>query len=267
MISPLYGQLSPLRIPTLALEIPQTIPGLQLWLDATTGLFDAATGGSAVTADSSAVARWEDRSGNSRHHTQATANNRPILKTNQINGKNIVSFDGANDILVNTPSTVFRNVSAYTFFAVRKNRSSVTGGTKRLFSNNDANTQVRFDFITTFTNKSTISARRLPTDTLATLAAPNNNTTSGTFELFCALVDHTNTTAKVFKNGTISASSSSFLTSGNTNDTSYRTVIAGFSLSSGVADVDVAEILVYHGALSDADRGTIESYLTTKWGL
>ena len=74
MLSPLYGQLSPLRIPTLALEVPQTIAGLQLWLDATTGLYDAASGGGAVTTDSAAVARWEDRSGNARHFTQSIAN-------------------------------------------------------------------------------------------------------------------------------------------------------------------------------------------------
>ena len=60
---------------------PTDIAGLQLWLDATTGLFDATSGGSAVTTDGSAVARWEDQSTNGRNLTQATVNDRPVLKT------------------------------------------------------------------------------------------------------------------------------------------------------------------------------------------
>lgn len=78
---------------------PLSISGLQLWLDATTGLFDATSGGSAVTTDGSAVARWEDRSGNGRHATEVGINNRPVLKTAVQNGRNVIQFDGSNDIL------------------------------------------------------------------------------------------------------------------------------------------------------------------------
>jgi hypothetical protein len=266
MITPLYGQLSPLRVPTLSLELPKTIAGLQLWLDATTGLYDATSGGSLVTTDSDAVARWEDRSENARHHTNSTLNNRPILKINQINGKNVVSFDGSNDFLANS-STVFCNVSGYTFFGVKKNRSTVSGGTRTFFDNNDGSTQIRFSLITAATNQTRMRGRRLTTDTLTTLTAPNNNTTIGNFELFSVIVDHTNTTVKLFKNGSLNASNVNFLTSGNTSDVSLRTIIGSFSTGSGHADIDVAEIIAYHGVLSDTDRGKIESYLTTKWGL
>lgn len=266
MLSPLYGQLSPLRITTLALEVPKTVAGLQLWLDATTGLYDATSGGSVVTSDSTAVARWEDRSGSARHFTQATANNRPVLKTSQLNGKNIVSFDGTNDALGLTSSTLFRNVSAYTLFFVRKKRTT-TSVTSVAFSNQSGGA-ARFDFNNSATNKSTIRARRLSTDSLATLSAPNNNTTIGNFEMFCAIVNHQNTSAKLFKNGIINAESSAFLTAGNTYDSSIVTSVGANSQSgSSPADIDVAEVLVYHGALSDADRGSVESYLTTKWGL
>jgi len=87
--------------------------------------------------------------------------------------------------------------------------------------------------------------------------------------MFCALVDHSVTTCKFYKNGTLNASNTNFLTTGNTNDVSYNSVLGAFVTngSTSPADIDVAEFLVYHGALSDTDRGTIESYLTTKWGL
>ena len=264
MLSPLYGQLSPLRIPTLSLELPKTIAGLQLWLDATTGLYDATSGGSLVTTDSTAVARWEDQSGNARHFVQATANNRPVLKTSQLNGKNVVSFDGTNDAIQNASSTLFRNVSGYTVFIVRKQRSTISG-TKVVCSNGAT---IRFELICGAINRIQPRARRFSTDGLVSLAVPQNNTTPGNFEMFCALVDHSITTCKFYKKGTLNASNANFLTTGNTNDASASTVLGAQGGGGTVpADIDVSEFLIYHEALSDTDRGKIESYLTTKWGL
>lgn len=249
---------------SFALPIPKTISGLQLWLDATSGLYDATSGGSEVITDSSPVARWEDRSGNGIHFTQSTANNRPVLKTSQLNGKNIVSFDGTNDAIANASSTLFRNVSGYTVFIVRKQRSTISSN-KTVFTNGST---IRFDMLQSGTNKIYPRSRRLSTDSLATLTVSNNNTTPNNFEMFCALVDHSITTCKFFKNGTLNASNTNFLTTGSTNDVSYNSVLGAFNSIGGTpADIDVAEFLVYHGALSDTDRGTIESYLATKWGL
>jgi hypothetical protein len=263
MISPLYGQLSPLRVPTLTLEAPKTVAGLQLWLDATTGLYDATSGGSVVTTDSTAVARWEDRSDNAWHFTQATENNRPFLKTSQLNGKNVVRFDGMNDSLLLGATTLLRNVSGYTFFAVRKNRSSVSA-LKILF----VNASTRFEFNTQSTNNVTLRVRRLATDTLTTLAGGNSSTTANTFQLFCGKVDHANTTATLYRNGTQLATNTAFLTSGNTNDVSNGSGLGANAAGANQwSDADIAEVLIYHEALSDTDRGKIESYLTTKWGL
>jgi hypothetical protein len=247
-------------------EIPQTVSGLQLWLDATTGLYDATSGGSVVAADSAAVARWEDRSGNARHFTQSIANNRPVLRTAQLNGKNIVSFDGSNDFLLTGSNPLLRNVSGYSFFAVRKNKTSVSTN-KTLFANTGTN--LRFEFITSSTNRSYIRARRLSTDTLASINAANNNSTFASFELFSSVVDHANTSAKLYKNASLNATNASFLTSGSTYDSNGQSVIAAQNPAGTlqIADIEIAEILIYHGALSDADRGKIESYLTTKWGL
>lgn len=57
---------------------PLAISGLTLWLDAKAQgtLFDSNVGGN-VIADDGTVGRWEDRSGNGRHFTQATGANRP----------------------------------------------------------------------------------------------------------------------------------------------------------------------------------------------
>lgn len=50
-------------------------------------------------ADDDAVGTLTDQSGNARHFTQATAANKPTFKTNILNSKPAVRFDGSNDFL------------------------------------------------------------------------------------------------------------------------------------------------------------------------
>lgn len=85
---------------------PKSIPGLALWLDAQASntLFDAETGGSPTAADGE-VGRWVDKSGNTRNVTQGTPNNRPRLKTGIVNGRNVLRFDGSNDLLEGVTAT------------------------------------------------------------------------------------------------------------------------------------------------------------------
>ncbi len=55
-----------------------------LWLDAA----DAST----ITLNGSTVSQWNDKSGNSRNFSQATAGNQPLYSINALNGKNVVNF-------------------------------------------------------------------------------------------------------------------------------------------------------------------------------
>lgn len=61
-----------------------------LWLDAA----DLTT----ITSSGGAVSQWNDKSGNGRHVTQATAANQPTTGTVTQNGLNAMSFDG-NDLM------------------------------------------------------------------------------------------------------------------------------------------------------------------------
>lgn len=64
----------------------------QLWLDASSA--------SSVSLDGSGnVAQWSDRSGNGRHVAQATAGFRPKLLPAAKNGRDIIKFDGVDDVL------------------------------------------------------------------------------------------------------------------------------------------------------------------------
>jgi hypothetical protein len=89
---------------------------MSLWLDGSDAatLFDAVSGGSAV-AENGAIARWQDKSGNSNHATQSTSGFRPL----RVSGG--VRFDGTDDRM--TLATGFTGTD-YAFFGVLKKRLS-----------------------------------------------------------------------------------------------------------------------------------------------
>jgi hypothetical protein len=111
--------------------VPLTISGLQLWLNAadSSTFFDATAGGSLVTTDGAAVARWADKSGNNRHATQTTANARPIFNTSpsslRFQTNDFLSLSSSHDIFSNNFDV-----------NIWHRATSVTGGWKVLFETN-----------------------------------------------------------------------------------------------------------------------------------
>jgi hypothetical protein len=89
-------------LPSKSIVNPKSVNGLNVWFDATQGLFDATTGGNAVTTNGASIARWEDQSGNGWHLTQTTAGSRPTLTTSALNSKNGVTFDGVSQHIRDT---------------------------------------------------------------------------------------------------------------------------------------------------------------------
>ena len=86
---------------------PKSLPGRSIWLDANTAgsLAQNSDGSSAAVAADDPVGYWKDLSGNGRHYTQATNNNRPLLKLATHNGKNSLYFDGSVSLLGITNSS------------------------------------------------------------------------------------------------------------------------------------------------------------------
>lgn len=68
--------------------LPSQVAGLQLWLKA-----DAL-----ALADGNAVSSWTDSSANTLHAVQATGAKQPTYKTNIVNGKPVVRFDGGDTL-------------------------------------------------------------------------------------------------------------------------------------------------------------------------
>jgi hypothetical protein len=99
--------------------LPTDIAGLQLWLDfsdASTLFVDA--GITPVSADGQAIYQANDKSGNGKNLTQATAGKRPLYKTGIKNFLSCGQFIRANNTELN--NTIFSQSQPMTIFAVGK---------------------------------------------------------------------------------------------------------------------------------------------------
>lgn len=221
---------------------PTTIAGLEMWYDASDSstLYDATSGGSLVAADG-VVARWEDKSGNSRHATSASAG--PTRKSSVHNGLDVLQFGSGKQFTI--PSQAIPN--SHTLFAVWD----------RATSNNNAVTLAASDlsryshwwqpsgYINTKTNTSYVDWTRTYDSGILAITEIRNATTSTSLR----------------KNGTAlqTIASGGGITSASSG--SYDSISAGYH------DGNICEILFYSAALSDADRDSVEAYLIAKWGI
>jgi hypothetical protein len=272
----------------LPLAYLTSIAGLQLWLDAadSTTLFDATSGGSLVAADGG-VARWEDKSGNARHATQGTSANRPLRKTSVQGSKDVLRFDGSNDslsipsstetfkFLHSADSTIFAvfksgitanpGHGAYAIFGTATTASSTTGV---LFYTGDSDATIANNALYWFVSRG-------QTATWPVFFDGNNYFTSNSFGLISLLSrpqDGTSgnrfairrNTGNLNTTNAPTGSPQTVSTANSTNDLTIGRLPSGESL---FLNGDIAEIIIYNAALSDTDRGLVETYLMAKWGI
>jgi hypothetical protein len=242
---------------------PSNIAGLQLWLDATTGLFDATSGGNPVTTDGGSVARWEDQSGSGRHITQATSGDRPILKTSIQNSKNILRFDGSSQYLSRTDAFVF-NAGATTIFCAIKSSAFVD---KRLIAEgNSANSLPVYAPMQSSQLDGTRVSHFYRTDagSIVLLNQENGGTAfNGSFNL--VQISDTGSQFKFFVNKTETKL---------VNYTRATTTLDRFSIgcllraSPGFfIACDLGEVIIYDSAISTSNKQLVENYLYSKWGI
>jgi hypothetical protein len=273
-------------------SVVTAITGLQLWLDASDAstLFDATSGGSLVAADGG-VARWEDKSGNARHFTQSTSGNRPLRKTGIQNSLAVLRFDGSNDFMSVPSSTAifkFLHDGDSTVFVVLK--PGVVANPDALYwilgnSTDSGSTDEQTGYYLRYDDRT--SARADLDDSLvhvvlnggsprfvgvAKSALPSN-----TFSLATVRGDPGNATiasrSQVRRNGgsaitqvTSDTNGATALPTGNATQNMFVGATPG-ATPSWPLNGDIAEIIMYDTALSDANRADVESYLTTKWAI
>lgn len=236
---------------------PANIAGLQLWLDATTGLFDATSGGSPVTTDGSAVARWEDQSGNTRHAIQATEANRPILKTAIKNNKNVIRLDGASDSL---KVNAFSLTTKRTIFYALSSTSNTTQILCEQSTNYNDNNKLGIFLID---NGTTFFAGYRDS---GNYSAKNFTTRISGSIIIQTRYNDTHASNKMSQNGQ-DLSESSIFTSNVSGSGSFDLFIGARAGNSLFFNGDLYEILIYNEYLADSNISSITNYLNTKWAI
>ena len=264
--------------------------GLQLWLDAAdaTTLYDATTGGSLVAADGG-VARWEDKSGNARHATQGTSGSRPLRKTNQQNGLSTLRFDGTNDLMSIASSTAtfkFMHDGDSTLFVVyRAGFDANPNALYAIIGNgvSDGSIDLQTGFYLRWDDRGAVPFQDQSAYVVANSGNPRyvgvsaaNTFPANVFNLQTIVSNPQDSTianrATIRRNGGSAVSVTTSETNAATalptaNATQNLTIGATSGTAAWFLAGDIAEIIIYDSALSDANRGLVESYLMSKWGI
>ena len=80
-----------------------------------------------AAGEGAAVGQWDDKSGNNRHFTQATPSYQPAITAADLNGYDVLTFDGASDHFV-LPSGFLYNATDLSFFIVFKTPQQTNDG-------------------------------------------------------------------------------------------------------------------------------------------
>jgi hypothetical protein len=224
-----------------------------LWLDAD----DAST----ITLNGSTVSQWNDKSGNGRNASQATAVNQPTRTLNGLGGRTVITFDGTNDWL-GLAASVFSNQLSWSYAVVALKNSAtepVCLFTERAASNNAS--------VGVLAASSTILNRAGGTDA-ATLI---EQTEASAFPVNAAQIlgsVQAPTSGSAYRNGNLTASNSATKAS-----LTFRALAIGGNQLNDTSPAaaqqwwpgPVAEVVITNTTLSTTNRQLLEGYLAWKW--
>jgi hypothetical protein len=235
---------------SIYMVLPNTVlnasQALLLWLDAS----DTST----ITEVGGKVSAWNDKSGNARHAVQSTDSSRGTRETNRF-ASGAIQFDGAEGMTftslnVTVGCTIFivghwtQAAGVYTSMVMAGGSNIQTTGT---------------DYVGIVSSPSSYGTQTLSDSPNFVESATNAiGTQKAVFEY---LTSATLEQSRVFLNGVDITSSR---TGTSWNITIDRVAGQTFYASNGN---QFAEILVYDGILTDAERSDIRAQLSAKWGI
>lgn len=238
-----------------------------LWLDASDAstLYDAISGGSLVAPDG-AVARWEDKSGNSRHATQATSGNRPLRKVSIQNSLDVLRFDGTNDYLA---TGNFSGSQSFERYVVCNDRSSPSQSRIIIAQ------ATSFDAPSPGADYMLNTGRALQTSQNGSsgVGALSQRQTGQVFNGTVFILagqrgDGTHAGHVITINGSAPSVTSPFTSNpGTYTKASSAYGIGARSEGSLPMNGDIAEVLHFQRVLTTDERADLEAHLITKWGL
>jgi len=198
------------------------------------------------------VSVWKDINSKSLvaiNMTQTNPNDRPIYKTNVMNGLPMLEFRGGDNYFNIADGTVPYGDSNYTVFIVAK--FGICAGSCNILASGAASSTN----LNSFQYNSSSVRNSWNASALTTTAAVNN--------LHIYNFTYSNSSGrKIFIDGIQSASDAS---SGRTS-TNAANYLGSTSASAGI-DGYVGEVIIFDRNLKSEERKSVEKYLSNKWGV
>ena len=227
--------------------------GLLFWLRSTNG----------IELNGTTVSKWYDCSGNGHVFEQATATKQPNFLSNQVNTLPAVEFvGGSNNPHLKCTSNFNQWAGSTIFIVLNPTSSSPSGSPRMLDIGNGTTAQDNLGM-----NQPAASDYRYFAydGTTVKNCTHTGGLTVGSFQLLGATEDTTSLVARVFKNGLLGATTSSF--SPLQDVTRASTVIGANSAGTGSFQGKFAEVIVFNSTLSDTQRDAIQRYLLARYRL
>lgn len=228
--------------------------------------FDAADAATITYATSPYIQAWDDKSVGTTVKPANTSGNsavKPQYVINYQNGKNVVYFDGQNDLFTINPFPTLQSITGFTYLVVYK---TLSGSTTQVVSQMKTNTTGVNELYLGITSGSTYSVGG--GGGFATTTGTTTNTNFNVHTIKFDGTKSTNDTKLIYRINKIAQSLSFTTNVGTAVNANVATLYMGES-PDGSNDFSgyIAEILLYTRLLNDMETANMENYLETKWGL
>jgi len=226
---------------------PSDLSGLQLWLKA-----DALS-----LSNNDSVTTWTDSSGNGRDLTTAFA---PTYKTSIVNSKPAVRFDGVHNELSITANlaTTWGITNAFTVFIAMKNAGG-TGTFRPIYQFNEGDTSNQLDLWYQYSDDTAY----MGCGNLASGGRVSGSVTSNTNWMVVS-GRRSGSSGDIWQDGVNVVTSSAYSDSLDSATASFK---IGVNTAANWLAADIAEFILYSGALTTTERRNVESYLGTKYAI
>ena len=236
---------------------------LAQWLDVT----ETAT----MTFVSTAISQINDKSGNGRNMTQATANKRPAYSASSM-GTNLpgITFNGTQSVTNGSSlaGTKFvYDLGASSIFTVMK--AAAINANRYIYSEGNTGTTSNVSyspFVTSTTN--TITSLQVNSGNVTEVNLPTTSTTFFNNTIMLGMMEDSGTTFYSYTNGTSqSQAKTNYTRAGSTLTTSRIGARFRNNAETGWMAGVMGEFIVTNGVLSTLNRQKLEGYAAHKWGV
>lgn len=246
---------------------PASISGLQLWLDASDAstLFTDSAGTIAATADGDPVGRWADKSGNAAHALQTDGTQKPALKLQIKNSKNVCRFNSTTSKMLGT--LLAKNTDCTIVAVVRMNTSDAGWRAACTTGFFDATTRNTSQIHGLIKQNNTSNKLMLTSFTGQTDGNPSQSMGADWSSAFGTFTNTAGTNrSRIWVNGIAADSDPKTITSIIDQGFVYY-IGRGYQASSEFWNGDIAELMIYNVSLDTNNQTSIQNYLNTKWGV